>query len=474
MPETNIINVGSGVFLDGLRETGTPFSHLDWRPPAQGDPELVEILFRLSVDYLDGDGVSVIDKANLASLERIRRGNPVLLRVLPAHVCLPGLAKNTLLHAGPPVAWKDMCGPMRGAVIGALKYEGLARSEAEAIALMDAGKVEYGPTDPHDVAAPMSGVVSYSMPLAVVKNETFGNTAFSPLHEGSGYALRFGSHNPPVIKHLRWLEAVLSPALDTALQSLGGVNLKNIMGLALSMGDELHQRTFAASLVFYRQICLELSRAAPNREEELALVRFLGQTNEQFFLNLAIAACRALMDPIRNMRHSSIISCMSRNGSEFAIQVGGLGDRLFKGPSGRLQAVYLPGYSQEDANPDIGDSAIIECCGLGGFSMGSAPAVTRAMGEGGLGEALRRSQDMAAICVGRNPDFPIPNLDFAGVPTGIDIRKVVATGKLPVINSAVSHRLPGFGEVGAGYALAPMECMKKALLALHLEMQSGE
>ena len=461
--EQHFINVGTESFLEGLRESGTSFSHLAWRPPAQGDPELVEILFRLSVNFLDSEGNSLIDKANTLALERICRGNPVLKGVRPAHQYLPHFTKNMLLHAGPPVAWPDMCGPMRGAIIGALKYEGMAHSEDEAIALMDSGKIFYGPTFPHAVVAPMSGVVSYSMPLAEVRNETFGNAAYSPLNEGTGFALRFGVHSATVIAHLQWMERVLAPSLNKAVQALGGVNLKNIMSLALSMGDELHQRNFAATSKFYRTICVELAEAAPDREEELAIMRFLGQTNDQFFLNFGMAACRSLLDPASNLPYSSIVTSMGRNGVDFGIHVSGLGNQWFTGPSGRLKALYLPGYSDKDANSDLGDSSIMECCGLGGFAMASSPAVTRAMREGGLVEALRVSQDMAAICVGRNPDLPIPNLDFAGAPTGIDIRRVVATGILPMVNSGVSHRLPGFGQIGAGHAAAPMECMKKAL-----------
>ena len=474
MPEVHIINVGTGSFLGALRESGISFTHLAWKPPAQGDPELVEMLFRLSVDFRDSEGLSRIDTANATALERICKGQPVLRRIRPAHECLPQLTKNTLLHAGPPIAWEDMCGPMRGAIIGALKYEGLAHSEAEAEALMDSGKINYGPTYDHDVVAPMSGVVSHSMPLAVVKNETYGNTAYSPVNEGSGYTLRFGAHGPAIITHLRWLDSVLAPSLDTALQELGGVNLKNIMSLALSMGDELHQRNFAASSAFYRTICLDLAEAAPNRAEELAMMRFLGQSNDQFFLNFGMAACRALIDPARDIPCSSMISGMGRNGVDFGIHISGMGDEWFNGPSLKLKALYFPGYSDDDANPDLGDSAIVECCGLGGFAMGSAPAVTRARREGGLAEALRFSQDMAAICVGRNPDLPIPNLDFAGGPTGIDIRRVVATGILPVVNSGVSHHLPGFGQIGAGHTTAPMECMHKALRAFYKKLRADE
>lgn len=463
----SVINIGLDSFLPALHQSGTLVSHLMWRPPARGDTELAGMLFDLAVGFLDRQGRSRIDKANEEALARIRAGQPVLKRVRPAHQCLPVMQKTTILHAGPPIHWNDMCLPMRGAILGALKYEGLAESDAEAQMLMDSGKIFYGPTHPHAVVAPMSGIVSYSMPLLVVENESYNTTAYAPLNEGQGHVLRFGANTPKVIQHLHWLEKNLAPALDAALARQGGLLLKNIMAQALAMGDELHQRNTAASMLFFRSICRELDKVAPSRDEAIGIMEYLLRENDQFFLNLAMAACRSLLMPAENIPCSSLVTSMSRNGVNFGITVSALGGRWFTAPSLTPRGIYLPGYAESDANPDMGDSAIIECCGLGGFAMGAAPAVARFFESVGANSAARYTLDMARICIGSNPDLPIPNMDFAGVPTGIDIRKVVATGTLPVINTGVAHRLAGIGQVGAGIATPPMEAMEQALRAFH-------
>jgi hypothetical protein len=463
----SVINIGLGAFLTALQEKHTPFTHIAWRPPAQGDQELTDILFDLTVRHCDRNGDSRINLANAEAVRRILAGMPVLRRVRPARECIPAMTPTTILHSGPPIPWDEMCAPMRGAILGALQYEGLAASAAEAQALMDSGRIACGPTYPHGAVAPMAGIISPSMPLLEVENEAYGNRAFSPLNEGVGQVLRFGAHGPSVIAHLRWLEASLAPALDKALSALGGVNLKNIMAQALSMGDEMHQRNIAASLLFYRAICCELDQSAASRADALKIMDFLARGNNQFFLNLAMAASRCMIDPARNIPFSSVVTAMSRNGVHFGITVSALGDQWLTSQSQKSRALYFPGYSEADANPDMGDSAIVECCGLGGFAMASAPAVVRFAGAGGIEDAVRLSRDMARICVGRNPDLPLPNLDFAGVPLGIDIRKVVATGILPVINSGVAHRNAGIGQVGAGIVRPPMEVMHKALRTFH-------
>lgn len=466
----SVINIGLDTFLPALQETATPFAHLAWRPPAQGDTELTRILFDLTVEHQDSAGKSRIDIANAEALRRVLAGQPVLKRVRPAHECIPELSKTTLLHAGPPIHWNDMCHPMRGAIIGALKYEGLAESDAEAQMLMDSGRIFYGPTHPHAAVCPMAGILSYSMPLVVVENETFGVRAYSTLNEGVGRVLRFGANGPAVIQHLHWLEKTLAPALDAALERSGGVALKNIMAQALAMGDEMHQRNIAASLLFYKTLCRELDEAASSRQDAARIMEYLCRENEQFFLNMAMAACRALLIPAENIPDCSMITAMSRNGVYFGVTVSALGGRWFTAPSLNAKGIYFPGYGEQDANPDMGDSAIVECCGLGGFAMGSSPAVARFMGAEGLDRALRFTRDMGRICIGANPDLPIPNLDFSGVPTGIDVRKVAATGILPVINSGVAHRQAGIGQVGAGLVTPPMDAMHSALRAFHAAM----
>lgn len=461
--EPRVASLGVDVFTTALHDGNTPFVHLDWRPPAHADTELVELLFRLETQLVDGQGNSLIDKANAEAFKRLKAGQPVLKRVRPAHECLPGMTKTTIYHAGPPIDWQDMCGPMRGAYIGAIKYEGLANTDEEAAALMASGKITYGPNHAQSAVGPMTGMISYSMPLFEVENESFGNKAYCTINEGVGQVMRFGANGPEVLDRLRWMERVLAPALDAAIVEAGGVNLKNVMAQALAMGDEMHQRNVAASLVFYKAICGGL--CANSGPDTRSVVEFVARGNVQFFLNLAMAACKSMTDPARNIPYSTVVTAMSRNGVNFGIHVSALGDQWFTAPCLKPEALYFPGYTEADANPDMGDSAIVECCGIGGFAMGSSPAVVRFVGGGGLDDALAYTRAMARITVGANGDLPMPNMDFAGVPLGIDIRRVVATGVLPVINTGVAHRLPGVGQVGAGIVTPPMDIMVEALRA---------
>lgn len=458
----NVINVGLSEFVPALESAGVPYQNVLWKPPGQGDAELTEVLFRLFAAGGDSGAGFPVEEANKEALRRILSSRPVMRRVGPARELLPGFGEDTLLHAGPPVAWRDMCAPMRGAVIGALLYEGGVRSREEAEALMDGGRIACRTTYEFGVVAPMAGVVSPSMPLIEVENVTYGNCSYAPLNEGVGHVLRFGANHPPVIQRLRWLETVLGPALDGAVRHAGGIELKRLMAKALLMGDEMHQRNTAASLLFYQEVATALLSSCPSAALS-DVVAFLSRDNEQFFLNIAMAAAKCALDPARNIPSCSIVTTMSRNGVDFGIMVSGLGDRWITAPSLFPRGLYFPGFDENDANPDMGDSAIIECYGLGGFAMAAAPTVARFLGAADLDEAVDFTLDMEHICVGSNPDFPVPALNFGGVPTGIDLVKVVATGILPVINSGVAHRREGVGQVGAGLATPPMEAMNKAL-----------
>ncbi len=462
---SHVLAIGVDAFIPAFEQTDTPHISLDWQPPARGDTALIDILFRLETAFTDEKGNSKIEAANAEAFKRLRTGQPVLKRVLPAHKVIKGMTKNTINHAGPPVAWKDMCGPMRGAYLGAIKYEGLAATDAEAEKLMDEGKIIYGPNHAQGCVGPMTGMISYSMPLFEVENETFGNKAYCTINEGIGKVMRFGANDETVVARLKWLEEVLAPVLDQALVATGGVNLKNIMAQALSMGDEMHQRNVAASLLFYKSIAQELTKIIAPMPNGHEIVSFIAGKNEQFFLNLAMAACKSLTDPARNIPYSTVVTAMSRNGVDFGINVSALGDEWFTAPCLLPQALYFPGYTEEDANPDMGDSAIVECFGIGGFAMGAAPAIVRFVGAGGTSDAVRYSENMAKITVGANNDLPIPTMDFVGVALGIDIRKVVATGILPVINTGVAHKKAGIGQVGAGIVTPPMDIMISALKA---------
>jgi len=461
----NVVNLGVDAFLPAFEKNNVPHVHLDWRPPARGSSELIDILFQLETELVSDTGESLIDIANREAFRRMKSGQPVLKRVRPAHECLPGMTKTTIYHAGPPIRWEDMCGPMRGAFVGAIKYEGLAETDQEAEDLMSSGKITYGPNHAQGAVGPMTGMISYSMPLLVVENETFGNKAYCTINEGIGQVMRFGANGPEVINRLRWLEKELAPALDEALLAAGGINLKNLMAQALTMGDEMHQRNVAASLLFYRTICGEIAKVTSSHANGPMTVEFVAKKNEQFFLNLAMAACKAITDTARDIPYSTVVTAMSRNGVNFGVNISSLGSEWFTAPCLKPKALYFPGYSEEDANPDMGDSAIVECYGIGGMAMGAAPAVVRFVGADSVHDAFRYTEEMHRITVDMNNDLPIPTMDFAGVALAIDIRKVVATGILPVINTGVAHRLPGIGQVGAGIVTPPMDIMEMALEA---------
>lgn len=465
--ELRVINIGLGDFLSSLTEDGVPFADVDWKPPAQGDPELIDILFDLTAGFRDDNGESRIDAANQTGLRRILGAQPVVRRLLPAREFIADFEENVILHAGPHIEWEDMCGPMQGAIVGAVLYEGLAKDAGEAGRLLRKRSIVCQTTFSRGVVAPMAGVVSRSMPLFLAENETAGNVAYCPINEGIGHALRFGVHSKPVLDRLKWLEKELAPALDRALVSLGGVAIKPLMSQALLMGDEMHQRNVAASLAFYRSVAVELCDAADGTDDLKRIVSFMTSENEQFFLNLAMPAAKTAMDTARNIPYSTLITAMNRNGVDFGLHLSATGDRWFTTPSLYPKGLYFPGYGEADANPDMGDSAIVESYGIGGMALGAVPSVTNLIGAGNLMESLEFSYDMNHICIGRDPDLAIPNCDFAGTPAGIDIRRVVATGILPLIVSGVAHHLPGVGQVGTGIVTPPMEVMNKALRAFH-------
>ena len=405
-----------------------------------------------------------IDAANARAAERLMDSQPVLVDVAPAAESIPGMSSQTILHAGPPISWDRMCGPVRGAIIGALIYEGLADTPEEAEALAAGGTIRFEPCHHHQAVGPMAGVVSPSMPVWIVLNKTFGNYAFCTLNEGLGKVLRFGADGREVIERLKWIERILGPGLARALEGTGGINLKTIIAQALQMGDECHNRNVAASNILLRDLLPHLLGSGLERPMIREITDFIAG-NVHFFLNLSMAACKATADTIAGLKDSSVVNLMARNGTEFGLQVAGLGDRWFTAPAGIPQGLYFPGYTESDANPDLGDSTITETVGLGGFAMASAPAIVKFVG-GTPSDALNTTREMHEICVARHRDLQIPALDFMGVPVGIDIRKVVETGIAPVINTGIAHREAGVGQVGAGILRAPMESFQEALIAL--------
>lgn len=409
--------------------------------------------------------MTVVDRANQVALERLLAAEPVLVGVRPAREVLPGLAERRLYHAGPPIPWERMCGPMRGAVTGALIYEGWAKDHDEAQVLAGSGEIAYAPCHHVGAVGPMAGITSPSMDLLVVENRAHGNRAYATLNEGLGRALRYGANDETVIARLRWMKEVLAPALRAALARIeGGIDLRALIAQALQMGDEGHNRNRAGTSLFFRAVARPLLQSGFPTDRVAEVFDFI-TGNDHFFLNLSMAASKAGLDTAHGVAGSSLVTAMARNGVEVGIRVAGLGERWFTGPAAVPEGLFFPGYGPGDANPDIGDSAITETAGLGGFAMAAAPAIVQFVG-GRAEDAVRVTLEMYEITLAEHQHYRIPALGFRGTPVGIDVRKVVETGALPIINTGIAHREPGIGQVGAGIVRPPMACFRAALEAL--------
>lgn len=407
----------------------------------------------------------LIDEANHEALTRIIQGEPKLIGVALAGEVVPGLGEHTILHAGPPIEWDRMCGPMRGAIAGAIVFEGWAPDLSSAFELAGSGDINFAPNHLFGAVGPMTGMTTQSMPVLVIENMRYSNRAYCTINEGLGKVMRFGGNDESVIARLRWLRDKFGPILAAALERREPVDLKSIVARGLTMGDEMHQRNVACSGLFLKELAPAMARATAAGEELAEALAFIA-ANDQFFLNVGMAMGKAMTDPVVGIPGSTVVTAMCRNGTEFGIRVSSLGDRWFTAPVEMPEGLYFPGFSASDANPDMGDSAIVETIGLGGFAMAASPAVAGFVGAGSPSEAAKFTRAMREITVGQNPEWTIPALDFSGVPTGIDVRLVVETGLAPTINTGIAHREPGIGQVGAGVVRAPQACFEQAVIAI--------
>ncbi len=409
-----------------------------------------------------------IDQANRTAVERMMAARPILRRVRPAREVIPALAQpgeagRKLLHAGPPITWERASGPLRGAMIGACLYEGWAGDNGQAEALLAGGGVTWEPCHHHGAVGPMAGVTSPSMQVYVVQNVIHGNDAYSNLNEGYGKVLRYGAYSSEVLAKLRWMNEVLGPLLDAALQLGDGIDIRALLAESLHMGDEGHNRNKAGSLLYTARLAPLIADAAPDAATAAAALKFLGE-NALSVLNPVMAACKAMADAAHGVEGSTLMTAMARNGTDLGIRVSGLGDRWFTGPAGVPDGLYFPGFSAADANRDIGDSTITETAGIGAFAMAAAPAIVTFV-SGTPQDALNATLEMYEITVAEHHAFTIPALGFRGSPVGVDIRRVVELGITPRINTGIAHREAGVGQVGAGLVRPPQSVFENALLA---------
>lgn len=465
----HVVNLGLSSFADTLRDNHVHVIDVDWRPPAGGDPALIRIIDALKSD--DGAAWSpTITAANEMAVEQLLAAEPHIIGIGIAKDVVPGMTERTVLHAGPPVTWDAMCGPMRGAVMGGLIYEKLASTPEEAATLAANGEISFDPCHHHQAVGPMAGVMTASMPVWILENVTAGNRAYCTLNEGLGQVLRYGAYGADVIQRLNWMRDRLAPMLKQAIDNHGPIDMRSLLAQALQMGDEGHNRNRAGTSLLIRELAPFLVQLNESSNSIARVLEFL-HSNDHFFLNLTMPAGKCALDAAANIHGSSLVTVMARNGTEFGIRISGTGDQWFTAPAPIVDGLYLPGYASADAAPDIGDSSITETAGYGGFAMAAAPAIVQFVG-GTPQLALDTTRRMRGITLAESRVYQIPALGFRGTPTGIDVLTVAETVIVPAINTGIAHKEPGVGMVGAGLVTPPFAVFAEASRALAESLES--
>jgi hypothetical protein len=450
----SVVNVGADLLADAVDAQAVPVTRVDWRPPMEGT----------EADLATVAADPRRPEANARALAAMLGVTATLVDVVPASEAL-GLQRGEFLHAGPPIEWARASGPLRGALMGGAALEGLVESPEDAVALFESGSaVSLEPCHHRSTVGPMAGVVTPSMWLWVLEDPASGRRTYCSLNEGLGKVLRYGAYGPEVLQRLRWMGDVLGPLLQRAVRAGDPVDVTGILTQMLQMGDEAHNRNRAGTLMLLRDLSPAMVASGFDSADIAEALRFVGG-NDHFFLNLAMPACKLALDAARGIDGSTMVVAMARNGTDFGIQVAGAGDEWFTGPAQLADGLFLGDYGPDDANPDIGDSAITETAGIGGFAMATAPAIVRFVG-GSVPDALATTRRMHEITLGENPRWSVPVLEFQGTPTGIDVTKVCRTGILPQINTGMAGKLAGVGQVGAGLVTPPAEIFPKALARL--------
>lgn len=459
--KSSVVNVGLASFQADLEKQDTASSQVNWTPPREYPQPVVDALAALQRPEV----AAKIKAANEQAVSRIIDAHPVLTGFGRALDVVPGMTKNTILHAGPPIEWERMNGAMRGAITGAIVFEGLAQDVEEAERVAASGGVIFSPCHEHSCVGSMAGVTSASMYMHIVTNKTHGNVAYTNLSEQLAKILRMGANDQSVIDRLVWMRDVLGPMLAQAMELAGEIDLRSLLAQALHMGDEDHNRNFAGSMLLFSALAPYLLETDFTLKQKREVFDFI-QASDYFSGPTWMAVSKCAMDAAHGVENSTVVTSMCRNGTDFGLRVSAFeGFRWFTGPAQQVIGPMMAGYTAADSGLDIGDSAITETFGIGGFAMAAAPAIVPLVG-GTVEDALNYSKDMLNITTTTNPNITIPILDFRGIATGIDVMKVIETGVLPIINTAIAHKEPGIGMIGTGLVHPPMEVFEKAIVAL--------
>lgn len=405
-----------------------------------------------------------IEEANNTALKKMSVVNPVLTDIQLAIDAIPGMTAKTILHAGPPIKWDNMCGPMKGAIAGILYYENIVNSIEEGYEMANSGEIIFSPNHEYNTVGPMVGITSPNQPVFILEDSVTGNKSYCTLNEGRGKVLRFGAWDDQVLQRLNWIRYELAPVLQEAIKHSKGINIKRLISESLHMGDEGHNRNRSATYLFLSELTPHLIDTESDLSRIKEIILFIKENADIFHLNLSMPHSKLIADAARNIKYCSLVVALARNGTETGIQISSLDRQWFSAPALPIEGLYFPGYGPEDACPDLGDSTISETIGIGGFCMATAPAIVNFVGSS-ASEAIRRTEMMYEITAGVNQGYTIPSLDFRGVPMGIDIRKVVETNQPPLINTGIAHKDSGIGQIGAGVTEAPMGIFVDALKA---------
>ncbi|MDQ1358119.1 MAG: hypothetical protein QOG44_2492 [Acidimicrobiaceae bacterium] len=464
--EISVVNIGLPLFADAIRAQGRPVAQVEWRIPAEGDTDAIAALRRTY-----GTRTAAIDKANAEVVRRLDEGVPQLMGIEAAASVLPDIDDRTVLHSGPPIAWSDICDPLRRSIRAAVMAEGWATTPDEATALVEMGSVRLEPANHHDTVVPMASAIGPSAPVFIVDNAAGGTRAYAPINQGPGQVAWFGMETPAAVERLVFLRQVAGPLLARAIAGSGPIDIFSLVAQGVQMGDDVHMRTQATNNLLIRHLLPQLMSLGGTDAQ--ALAKFLAG-NHLFFLNIAMAGAKTLTLWAEQVDGSSVVTSMARNGTTFGIRLAGSQSHEWfttaSPPIGR--ALYQSGFGPDDAAPDIGDSAVLELVGLGGPAAAASPAVAGFLG-GSMSDAIAATEDMERICAGRSTRFKLPILGFRGTPVGVDVRKVVETGITPRINTGILHASAGTGQIGAGVAEAPVACFREALLALSNRPPAG-
>ncbi len=401
--------------------------------------------------------------ANQAAYEQLTQAEPVLVDIKPAIEVVPRMTRQTVLTSGPPMPWTEYVGGQRSAIIGGALHEGLARNQDEAIAKLDAGEIKVSSCHEHDCIGSVAGIYTASMPVFVVEDRVSGRRAFCNFYEGpSRYRLNYGYYSDEVHQNLQHIADVISPVLAEAVQLTGGLPMKPLIQRALHMGDELHSRNTAATILFTRELFPKLVEVARRRREDVDATLTFIRESDYFFLRLSMATAKVTANGAHGIAGSSVVTAMTISCRDFAIRVSGLGETWFHGPHPTLQGRFFEGFSEKDVEWMGGESHHTEVIGLGAFAQAAAFGLQAY--QGGSADAMvANNLAMYRITVGEHPDFRIPFFGFRGSPVGIDVLKVVDTGVVPLIDGGLAGR--GGGQIGAGVLMAPMECFTAAAAA---------